>query len=142
MKETQHTIKFWPFYSQFVLYDVKTPYDPEMVPHFNGPGEYGDNPLRISIRRLEVSIGLLQDGDVEITLTTHAQMPAPPPGTWTQTVSAPLELPGGILGVADIIHDTGDPELAIDLGPGRLMLRAFGRIVDEQQVFAVQIWPA
>jgi hypothetical protein len=142
MQDMQYQLTFWPSYSQFVVYDVGTPYDPDMVPHFNGPGEFGDNPLRMSIRRLEVSVGLLEGIDVHIELTTHAAMPSPPTGLWTLTGTASLDVPSGKLGIRDIINDNDAPELAVMIPPGKVMLRASGRIIDAQQMYTVQIWPA
>jgi hypothetical protein len=133
-----HSLEFWPHHCQFVLYDMKTPYDPEMVPHFNGPDDIGGP---ISIRRLEVSIALLQDADVRIELSLHDSEPISPEGSWTLNLQATLEVPSGVLGVGDIIHDFNDPELRLEVRPGKLNLRAHGRVDDSGQVFVVQLWP-
>jgi hypothetical protein len=134
-----HSLEFWPHHCQFVLYDVKTPYDPEMVPHFNGDDDIGGP---ISIRRLEVSIALIEDTDVRIELSLHDSEPTSPEGSWTVNLQSTLEVPSGVLGVGDIIHDFSDPELRLEVRPGKLNLRAHGRVDDSGQVFTVQLWPA
>jgi hypothetical protein len=140
MLEASCTIKFWPLYSQFVLYDVKTPFDPDMEAHFNAPGEFGDGALRISIRRLEVSIALFEDADVTIELTTHPHAPEVSAGAWDRVETAPLSLPSGYLGIRSVIADNDRPSLSLDVGAGQLMVRSHGRLADSHQSFAVQIW--
>jgi hypothetical protein len=145
MIESQHTLTFWPSHAQFVVYDVKTPYDREMVPHFNGPDDKTH-----SARRREISIGLLDDCDVQITLSTHASAPPPVDGAWVVTADAPLEVPSGVLGIRCVVDDPDDPELVVNIGPGSFRVRFFGRFEgkpgDRQEkllnIFAVQIWPA
>jgi hypothetical protein len=134
-----HSLEFWPHHCQFVLYDMKTPYDPEMVPHFNGVDDIGGP---ISIRRLEVSIALIEDANVRIELSLHGSEPSLPEGNWTVNLQATLEVPSGVLGVGDVIHDVNDPELTLEVRPGKLNLRAHGRLDDSGQVFMVQLWPA
>ena len=132
-----HSLEFWPSYSQFVLYDVKTPYDPEMVPHFNGDDDIGGP---ISIRKLEVSIALLEDAGVRIELSLHDSEPTQPQGIWTVNLQAALEVPSGMLGVRDVVAD--EPEWTLEVPAGRLNLHVYGRVIDLDQVFVVQLWPA
>jgi hypothetical protein len=137
MTESKHTLKFWPQYSQFVLYDVKEPFDPDKVPLFNADGEMG---APISIRRLEVSIALLLDMTLRLELSLHDSEPAPLEGDWTVNVEATLEVPSGVFGVRDVVAD--QPELTLEVPPGKLNLRVQGRLDDSGQVFVVQLWPA
>jgi hypothetical protein len=136
MGMTSHTLEFWPHHCQFVLYDVKTPYDPEMVPHFNGDDDIGGP---ISIRRLEVSIALIEDTDVRIELSLHDSEPTSPEGSWTVNLQATLEVPSGVFGVRDVIAD--EPELTLEVRPGKLNIRARSRVDNSGQVFIVQLWP-
>jgi hypothetical protein len=132
-----HSLEFYPSYGQFVVYDVKTPYDPEMVPHFNGDTDIGGP---ISIRRLEVSISTLEDDDVRIELSFHDSEPASPDGDWTVNLQATLEVPSGVLGLRDVVNT--EPELTLEVPKGSLNLRVHGRLDDSGQVFVVQLWPA
>jgi hypothetical protein len=131
------TLEFWPSYAQFVLYDVKTPFDPDQIPLFNADGEIG---APISVRRLEVSIALLLDTTVRLELRLHDSEPEPLKNDWPVNVTAILEVPSGVLGVRDVV--AGDPELTLEVRPGTLNLRAHGRVDDSGQVFVVQLWPA
>jgi hypothetical protein len=132
-----HSLKFWPHHCQFVLYDMKTPYDPEMVPHFNGDDDIGGP---ISIRRLEVSISTLEDDDVRIELSFHDSEPTQPEGNWTVNLQATLEVPSGVLGLRDVVNT--EPELTLEVPKGQLNLWAHGRLEDSGQVFVVQLWSA
>jgi hypothetical protein len=137
MTESKHTLEFWPQYSQFVLYDVKEPFDPDEVPLWNAPDE---TKQRLSVRRLEVSVGLLDDAEVRIEMSTHAKTPMPIEGAWEVNAEATFEVPNGVLGVRDVVSD--HPELTLEIPPGKLNLRVYGRMIDQDQFFAVQLWPA
>jgi hypothetical protein len=146
MTNALYTVRFWPSHAQFVIYDVQTPYDREMVPHFNGPDDKTH-----SARRLELSIALLEDCDVLITLSTHTHAPALIDGVWAVTADVVLEVPSGHLGIRCVVDDLTDPELSVEIGAGTFRVRYFGkfdgsrsdeRTKDGLNVFAVQIWPA
>ena len=132
-----HSLEFWPSYAQFVLCDAKTPFDPDQIPLFNADGEIG---AAISMRRLEVSVALLFDTTVRLELRLHPNEPTQLEGDWTVNLQAMLEVPSGMLGVRDVVAD--DPELMLEVPPGKLNLRAHGRLDDSGQVFIVQLWPA
>ena len=137
MGMTSHTLEFHPSYGQFVLYDAKTPFDPDQIPLFNADDEIG---AAISIRKLEVSIALIEDADVRLELSLHDAEPTPLGGDWTVNLKATLEVPSGIFGVRDVVND--NPELTLEVPKGNLNLRAHGRIDGSGQVFVVQLWPA
>ena len=137
MGMTSHTLEFWPQYAQFVLYDAKTPFDPDQIPLFNADGEIG---AAISVRRLEVSIALLLDTTVHLELRLYTNEPAQLDGDWTVSVTAMLKVPSGVFGVRDVVSD--QPELTFKVPKGKLNLRAHGRLDDSGQVFVVQLWPA
>jgi hypothetical protein len=137
MGMTSHMLEFWPSYAQFVLYDVKTPFDPDQIPLFNADGEIG---AAISVRRLEVSVALLLDTTVRLELCLHDSKPEPLENDWTVKVTAILEVPSGVFGVRDVVSD--QPELTLEVPKGKLNLRVQGRLDDSGQVFVVQVWPA
>ena len=132
-----HSLEFWPSYAQFMLCDAKTPFDPDQIPLFNADGEIG---AAISMRRLEVSVALLFDTTVRLELRLLPNEPTQPEGDWTVNLQAMLEAPSGMLGVRDVVAD--DPELMLEVPPGKLNLRVYGRVNDPEQFFVVQIWPA
>ena len=132
---TSHSLEFWPQYAQFVLYDAKTPFDPDQIPLFNADGEVG---AAISVRKLEVSVALFLDATVRLELRLHPQEPASLEGDWMVNLQAVLEVPSGLFGVRDVVSD--QPELALEVPAGKLNLRVHGRN-DPEQFFAVQVWP-
>ena len=133
---TSHLLEFWPSYAQFVLYDVKTPFDPDQIPLFNADGEIG---AAISVRRLEVSVALFLDATVRLELNLHDAIPAPLEGDWTVNLEATLEVPSGVFGVRDVISDQA--VLTIEVPVGKLNLRVYGRD-NPEQFFVIQVWPA
>ena len=136
MIESKHTLEFWPSYAQFVLYDVKTPYDPDQIPLFNADDEMG---AAISVRRLEVSIALLLDTTVRLELRLDQNEPAQLEGDWEVNVTALLEVPSGAFGVRDVIAD--QPEVMLEVPAGKLNLHVYGRS-NPEQFFVIQVWPA
>jgi hypothetical protein len=135
MGMTSHMLEFWPQYAQFVLYDVKTPFDPDQIPLFNADGEIG---AAISVRRLEVSVALLLDTTVRLELNLHDSEPEPLENDWSVNVMAILEVPSGVFGVRDVVSD--QPELTLEVPAGKLNLHVYGRN-DPEQFFVVQLWP-
>jgi hypothetical protein len=131
-----HSLEFWPSYAQFVLYDVKTPFDPDQIPLFNAEGEMG---APISVRRLEVSVALFLDTTVRIELNLHDAAPGLLEGDWTVNVTALLEVPSGVFGVRDVVSD--QPELTLEVPAGKLNLHVYGRMIDQDLFFVVQVWP-
>jgi hypothetical protein len=136
MGMTSHTLEFWPSYAQFVLYDVKTSFDPDQIPLFNADGEMG---APISVRRLEVSVALFLDTTVRLELSLHDSEPEPLEDDWTVNVTAILEVPSGVFGVRDVVSD--QPELTLEVPAGKLNLHVYGRMIDQDQFFVVQVWP-
>ena len=133
---TSHSLEFWPSYAQFVLYDVKTPFDPDQIPLFNADGEMG---AAISVRRLEVSVALFLDATVRLELNLHDATPAPLEGNWTVNLEAALEVPSGVFGVRDVISDQA--VFTLEVAAGKLNLRVYGRN-NPEQFFVIQVWPA
>jgi hypothetical protein len=145
MKESSQTAESWASHSQFLVFDAVSPYDPEMVAHFNGA-----NDQNYSVRRREVSIALLPDADgdapTKVTLTTHAKQPgeptAPDGSPVAVTGEVGLECPGGSIGVRGILEDTHPPWIAVDISAQNVRVRFFGWVVGGRNVFVVQVWPA
>ncbi len=137
------SVTFFPSYSQFLICDVKTPFDPDMIPHFNAPDEVAAvGGKSLSIRTREVSVALLKDTDVEIVVQTAATRLPAPEGAWDVTAQAQISIPSGVLGICDIISNADQPELTLAVDATLLDLDVFGRLVDDAQYFVVHLAPS
>lgn len=135
--EANAGVTFHPGHVQFVLYDVAA----RRATGADDPlwGRPDETDAVLSVRGTEVAVGLLDDAEVSVTLSWHDLRPTRvPEGAWEVEGEASLTVASGQLGVRDVVEE--EAVLVLEVPPGRLGVRAFGRF-DGEQVFRVQVWP-
>lgn len=134
-------LNFHPRNVQFILYDPYTVTGDEEDSLWERDDEQGP----LSSRRTELAIGLFDDYQVEIKITTHDQTPDKPEALWDIEAAATLLIQSGTLGVRDVSSDI--PEEVINLRKGWINVRVFGIWLGSRekdraaQLFHLQLWP-
>ncbi|WP_407542763.1 hypothetical protein Q0M94_21860 (plasmid) [Deinococcus radiomollis] len=132
---------FRPGNVQFVLYDVHAAIDDREDSLWGRDGELGP----LSVRTAELSVGLFDNCEVEISVAIFEVEPIKPDGIWEIEAEASLLVQSGELGVRDVTSNT--PERIFFITKGRSRLRILGAWRVEQinkqaeQLFHIQIWP-
>ncbi|MFF8953515.1 hypothetical protein ACF09I_32630 [Streptomyces sp. NPDC014940] len=131
-------------YHQFQINDEDGPAGPDLPRTHNGLIEVQDG-----IATVHTGI---HTGDVDVTITQHAEAPAPGDAEWDEIVEVSLHSVSGELMVRGLMDDLDEelPVLSFD-GPGdyRLRIHARGRDTaidlapDEiTEYYLIQVWPA
>ncbi|MDI1455686.1 hypothetical protein ACWDU8_12850 [Streptomyces sp. NPDC003388] len=131
-------------YHQFQINDEDGPAGPDLPRTHNGLIEVQDG-----IATVHTGI---HTGDVDVTITQHAEAPAPGDAEWDEIVEVSLHSASGELMVRGLMDDLDEelPVLSFD-GPGdyRLRIHARGRDTaidlapDEiTEYYLIQVWPA
>lgn len=128
---------FWPSHAQFVMFDVHAPFDKDEPPLWSLESE-ADQPL--SVRRTDLAVALLIDAPVDVELLVDAQQRSMPAGHWDVAREAEMVVASGELGVRGVLEN--EPRVTLVVPAGNLELRVLGRLVEDRQVFHIQVWPA
>ncbi|MFI0192023.1 hypothetical protein ACH4PW_31320 [Streptomyces sp. NPDC017082] len=131
-------------YHQFRISDEHGPVGPDMRRQHNGLIEVEDGIATI--------LTGIHTGDVDVTVTFHADAPQPGDVGWEEIVEVSLHSASGELLVRGLMADLDEelPELSFN-GPGdyRLRIHARGRDTavdltpdDVTEWYLIQVWPA
>ncbi|GGK11986.1 hypothetical protein GCM10008955_01530 [Deinococcus malanensis] len=126
MNRPEVVVVFWPSHAQLVVFDPEASPCPDEAALWAFPGETGN---LLSVRRTLLSVGLPDDGEVNVTLRAHTTEPGTPHGTWSVMAKTTFLAASGVVGVGDVV--SFEPVVTVEVPPGPLRVRVAGDLNDD-----------